>query len=168
MRSWSQYKQIHQNYQTVGYRARASPRIPAMPAIPAATPPVAIGAPPVEVEDEGAGFLEPEALDPEALGPEALAPEALAPDAPVVVEAAVLIVEAAVLCAETPVAGALEEAAPTAAEVGSGLIKLLSKPPSDEAQAMTLLGSLLYQAGMVPAMISLSKEERYSGCRMSV
>jgi hypothetical protein len=118
--------------------------------MPAATPPVAIGAPPVEVEDEGEDFLVPDA-----------------PDAPVVVAAAVLIVEA-VLCAGTPVAGALEEAVPTAAEVCSAPMKLLIKLPSDEAQALTLLGRALYQAGMVPALISLSMEERNWDCRISL
>lgn len=102
--------------------------------MPAATPPVAIGAPPVETEDEGDDFLVPEVVVPEAPEP----PEPPEPPFPVVVAAAVLIVEEAVLCAGAPVAGVLEDAAPTGAEVGSAPIKWLIMPPSDEAQALTL------------------------------
>lgn len=62
------------------YRASARPNNPAAPAKLMATPAVAIGAPPVEVEDEGVDDLEVEATVSVAEEPEewALEPEVVA------------------------------------------------------------------------------------------
>lgn len=52
------------------YRARARPNNPAAPAKLMAIPPVAMGAPPVEVEDEGVEDLEVDEAVSEAEEPE--------------------------------------------------------------------------------------------------
>lgn len=51
--------------------------------------------------------------------------------------------------------------------VGVAATKLSAKPPAEEAHAFTLAGRALYQAGIVPAAISLVMEERESELKIS-
>jgi hypothetical protein len=130
------------------YRARARPRIPAAPARLIAIPPVAAGAPAVDVE-------EPPVVDPEAEAEELLSEEE-------VVVVMVMVEVAMEDEPEEPVRG-IDEAAVLLAPlalmepvmepmVGTSLPYKLdiceaSAITAEVSQALTLSGRLLYQAG---------------------
>jgi hypothetical protein len=138
-----------------------------------ATPPVATGAPPVEVaeacadeaadeaEDEAEAALEvaAEEADKTTLLTAALEPAEL--DEPVAVAMATLAVPVAALASAVAVPVAVATAEPPS----RASAKL---PPAEVAQALTLLGRLLYQAGMVPASISERMESREEGSMISL
>lgn len=140
------------------YRARARPNNPAAPAKLMATPAVAIGAPPVEVEDEGEEDLAVDA---------GVSDE----DSEVILVVWPLAVEVIAVAAGVAVTAWVESfplSAPAAVGVGvAPIISWAKTPPAEVAQALTLAGRLLYQAGMVPASIWLMMESREEGLRTS-
>jgi len=146
-----------------------------------ATPPVATGAPPVEVAeacadeaadeacadeeaDEAEAALEvvAEEADETRLLTAALEPaEPAEPNEPVAVAMTTLAVPVAALAS----AVAMPVAVATAEPPSRASAKL---PPTLVAQALTLLGRLLYQAGMVPAAISEMMESWEDGSMNSL
>lgn len=142
------------------YRAIARPSRPTAPARLMATLPVATGAPPVEVEEAAMeeGEAEPEAaveVDPDevdaavvCIAAEPFEPEAV--DAP------------AVWTAAEPVESA------ESAESAVGVAAVRPNASAEVAQALTLAGSLLYQAGIVPASISAIMEDCEAGLAKSL
>lgn len=134
-----------------------------------ATPPVATGAPPVEVAeacadeaaDEAEAALEVAAEEADKTTLLTAALEPAEPDEPVAVATATLAVPVAALAS----AVAMPVAVATAELPSRASAKL---PPAVVAQALTLLGRLLYQAGMVPAWISEMMESREEGSMISL
>jgi len=119
--------------------------------------PVAMGAPPVEVEDAAVeeGETEPEA----AVEVEVETDEVDA----AVVWTATEPVEPEVVEAESVAAEGAEVAEAEAVVVAS----VRPSSPAEVAQALTLAGSWLYQAGIVPASISLLMEDSEAGSARS-
>lgn len=144
------------------YRAIARPSRPTAPAKLMATLPVAMGAPPVEVEEAALeeGEAEPEAaVEPDEVDAAVvcIAAEPLEPEA---VEAAV------VWTAAEPVEPEVESA--ESAESAVGVAAVRPSSPAEVAQALTLAGRLLYQAGIVPASISAIMEDCEAGLARSL
>lgn len=144
------------------YRARARPNNPAAPAKLMATPAVARGAPPVEVDDEGVVDLDGDAAVSEAEeSGEVFVVGALERDVVAVVAAVATGV------AVTAWVGSIRFVSrlPPAVGVAVAVAVAPSMPsnmafPAEVAHALTLAGRLLYQAGKVPAWISLMIESR--------
>jgi hypothetical protein len=122
----------------ITYRARARARAPAAPAMPKATPLVGAGAPPVDFagEAEAEADVEPEPEPEEAAEEE---PEEAAEEEP-----------DEVFCAAFVTDGAPEVAVEAVSEATSCVVVAMPRicaSKFEEAQALTLLGSSLYQAG---------------------
>lgn len=152
------------------YRAIARPSRPTAPARLMATLPVAMGAPPVEVEEAALeeGEAEPEAaveVEPDEVDAVVvcIAAEAFEPEAdpePDEVDAA------GVWTAAEPFEPEAESAESAESAVVVGAVKPSS--PAEVAQALTLAGRLLYQAGIVPASISAIMEDCEAGLARSL
>jgi hypothetical protein len=136
------------------YRATTRPSRPAAPARLIATLPVAMGAPPVEVDEaavaEAEAELEPVEAEAESESDLDLAEVAVVSAAESVLAAPVEEASATVFALATAVVVESASAAVVAAAVAAATLKRSAVL----AHSLTLAGSLLYQAGIVPASMS--------------
>lgn len=141
------------------YKARARASTPAAPATPIATPPVGAGAPPVDREDEGeeeAELEEESELECEVEDEEVLAALEEVCVAVVLAPAAALLeplLELALEPVSMELLNPVSLAVLPAVSVWVALLSTVDEAPMiwssklEVAQALTLLGSELYQAG---------------------